>query len=278
MCEEQWGTRPRRPPWRMAVMAAVIATCAGRALAAPADDARTVVGMAAKAVEVPDEMLGSLRGRFLDGGKIVRFGVEMVSSWQQQTGETLRAALKLDVGLANPARPTVSLTPTLAVDKPAVAVMAPASTGTVSGEAAHNVSGISQSIQLAGDGNRVVNDATLTIATAATEAVTPLPTPPPGGADTRTELRTDSGAVLTTTADKGKLTVAIRTPSGQSIQQIRDAAAGRGAGALQMVQVAGDGQQIHNTLNMMVGLRPAAAGQVPVSLRQTLFSLRGLPF
>lgn len=277
MWEEQWGRKSRRPPWRTAIMAALIAAWTDGAPAAPADDTRTVVGAAAGAVEVSDDLLGSLRGRFFDGGKIVRFGVEMVSSWQQQTGETLRAALRLEVGLANPARPTVSLSPALSVDKPAGPVAVPGATGTVRGEAAQNVSGVSQSIQLAGDGNRVTNDATLTIAPAAADVVTTASTSAATGA-ARTELRTDSGAVLSTATDKGSISVSIRTPAGLSVQQIRDATAGRGAGALQMVQVAADGQQIHNMLHMVVGLRPAAAGQIPVSLRQTLFSLRGLPF
>ena len=65
--------------------------------------------------EVSDDILGNMRGKFVGGGKIVNFGVQMVSTWQNTQGQILAATANLNVNIANASRPVVQFVPHLTI-------------------------------------------------------------------------------------------------------------------------------------------------------------------
>ncbi len=55
----------------------------------------SVPAQAAMLAYVDDSVLDSLRGRYIDAGQIVRFGVQMLTTWQNQAGVVQGAGLQL---------------------------------------------------------------------------------------------------------------------------------------------------------------------------------------
>lgn len=221
------------------------------------------IGVAAQGNELSDESLAGLRGRSLIQGRIVRFGVEMASTWQTPAGQTFGAAATLDVSLGG-TTPRVTFVPALSAVDPEGAVSgsavqtgsAPQPAMQVSGASAlERVSGVVQSIQVAGDDNRVTNSATVTIGRGASGA----PGDRPSGVG-QAAMRTASGAVLSATAGPEGMSVAISVPgAGRVQQQIR---ASREGAVRQMAQITGDLQRVDNRLSLCVVLdrAPAARG------------------
>jgi len=112
--------------------------------------------------EISDQVLSGVRGRFLAPGRIVRFGVEMVSTWQTGNGASYRAGATFDVAVGGKAE--VRFVPALTVTEPAIAVTTSAQTNVVRGGAGlSSVSGVAQVIQVAADRNQITNSATVTV-------------------------------------------------------------------------------------------------------------------
>ena len=67
--------------------------------------------------EVDDSELADMRGRYVVGDNtVVWFGVEMISSWQTNNGQTLQSALTLGLNFSkNPNQPQVTFVPTVTI-------------------------------------------------------------------------------------------------------------------------------------------------------------------
>lgn len=226
------------------------------------------------AEEVSDDILGSMRGKFVGGGQIVNFGVQMVSTWQNTQGQILAAAANLNVNIANATQPVVQFVPHLTIVEAAapVAPVPQAALQSANGNGISNVSGVAQSIQIAGDGNRIGNDASITITNAP-----PPPLPAPSGGPQSASLTSPTtGATVSASVQGNGLSVGISVPNiGRSLQQIKGAAAS-GGGIVQMVQAAADLQWIQNRMNIYVNLQPGGPASAPTGLGSALNTLRGL--
>jgi hypothetical protein len=227
------------------------------------------------AEEVSDEVLGNMRGKFVGGGQIVNFGVQMVSTWQNTQGQILAAAANLNVNIANASQPVVQFVPHLTIVEAVAPTtpVPPAALQSAGGNGISNVSGVAQSIQIAGDGNRIGNDASITI----TNAPPPPPLPAPsGGPQTATLTSPTTGATVSASVQGNGLSVGISVPNiGRTLQQIKGAAAS-GGGIVQVVQAAADLQWIQNRMNIYVNLQSAGPGAAPTGINSALNSLRGL--
>ncbi len=109
--------------------------------------------------EIPEHELGQMRGRFIVGdNRVAWFGVSIISNWQTQDGQSLQGILKLGFDLSRPGSPKISFVPSVSI----TAADAPLPI-TLHGERSidstglANVSGLVQSIQVAGDGNSARN-------------------------------------------------------------------------------------------------------------------------
>lgn len=157
------ATAPRR--W----LASVALGMASASLAFPAagnEPPRAARGL----TEISDGELGHMRGRYAIGHNAVAwFGVRMVSTWQTPAGQTVQGSLQVGMDFTKATGgqpPKVSFTPLVSI----TAIHAPGAPGASDGLARSinsaglaNVSGMVQSVQVAGDGNRASNTTQLTI-------------------------------------------------------------------------------------------------------------------
>lgn len=104
---------------------------------------------------VDDGVLDSLRGRYIDAGQIVRFGVQMLTTWQNQAGVVQGAGLQLTAQTG--AVPVISRY-TLNSDGTATTTAATAPTSGLA-----SVQGVVQLNQQAGNGNRSSNSTSIDI-------------------------------------------------------------------------------------------------------------------
>lgn len=118
--------------------------------------------------EVADPELADMRGRYVTGDNTVLwFGVEMISSWQTNNGQTLQSAMTLGLNFSkNPNQPQVTFVPTVTIttlnNAPATPIASNVSRNVQSGGLA-NVGGLVQGVQIAGDHNAVGNVTSLSI-------------------------------------------------------------------------------------------------------------------
>lgn len=107
--------------------------------------------------EIPDSELNLMRGRYTVGGNAVAwFGVTMISVWQAANGQRLQGGLTLGMDFSKGRVPTVSFTPSVSITA-ADAPLPGTGARSIDGSGLGNVSGLVQSVQVAGDGNTASN-------------------------------------------------------------------------------------------------------------------------
>lgn len=207
--------------------------------------------------EVSDSDLGHMRGKFASNDKVMYFGIEMVSQWQTAAGNlvTAGANLAIDFKGNGGSTPTVQYVPTVTIVQQGQGAPAPlnGNTNVVSGGAGlANVSGVSQSIQVAGQSNDIKNgiDMQVDISSAAQSGTIAGAMQGQAGALSSTG---DDGTVATVTLADNSIGVSVVVPGqGQVLQQIRN------QGMFQSARIGGDLNQIHNSITMHIGLNSAA--------------------
>lgn len=225
--------------------------------------------------EVSDSDLGHMRGKFASNDKVMYFGIEMVSQWQTAAGNlvTAGANLAIDFKGNGGSTPTVQYVPTVTIVQQGQGAPAPlnGNTNVVSGGAGlANVSGVSQSIQVAGQSNDIKNgiDMQVDISSAAQSGTIAGAMQGQAGALSSTG---DDGTVATVTLADNSIGVSVVVPGqGQVLQQIRN------QGMFQSARIGGDLNQIHNSITMHIGLN-SAAGNGFGSAYAALQGLKSMP-
>lgn len=212
-----------------------------------------------------DKELADMRGRFVDGNRIIAFGLSMTSLWSNN-GEHLSAGLDFQANLSG-TDPSISFTPHLTAytrdDYQQITQHTAGNGANVTNLGTANGHGIVQTIQAGGDGNGVLNDFRINIQSASLDNK--------GGGNGKYYLESDSGAFLSVEQGKNGMATSIIIPDkGVINQQIVP-----NLGLHQNVSLQSNYQQIRNItqLNIQMGesMHPMA-GQA----RQALESLRGL--
>ena len=166
-------------------------------------------------VELSDQELAQLRGRYVLPGHVVHFGITMTSSWTN-ADQTLNASVSLQAQQGMP-KPLLTVTSTTATTSGGNAPVA--GTGIViGGQGLHNVEGISQSVRTAGDLNTAHNNLRINISRNGQ---------PPALNTSGTLLEGQSiqqnglGTATVRTSSNGGLQIAIQAPGqGGSLQQL----------------------------------------------------------
>ncbi|HEY8353919.1 MAG TPA: hypothetical protein VIK69_02760 [Methylophilaceae bacterium] len=201
--------------------------------------------------EIPDGELQHMRGKFVSNNQVLYFGVEMVSRWQTEMGTTVIAGASLDIDFraGGNAQPVVSYVPTVSIVQQVDAQGQENATSHVYGGAGlANVSGVSQSIQVAGRSNHVLNDISMQVMLA----------PADGGGSAAAAAgthggmamaRADDGTIATVRLGSNSLDLGIAVPGqGEVLQQIRS------QGMFQSARIGGDLNQVHNVITMHIGI------------------------
>lgn len=207
--------------------------------------------------EIPDEALSEMRGRFIASGQIVYFGIEMVSRWQTQTGEAMLAAgrLVMDFRHDPAAPPRVGFRPTVALVTDNPTARLPRNTRQQAlGSGFENVTGIAQSIQVAGNRNSVSNGIDMNVSVESSDSFTT--TPAASDASALASIETKNGISAVAKMAENAVGVYLKIPGqGQVYQRICGSRCGSGQGLLQAIQVSGDLHQITNRMSVDILFR-----------------------
>lgn len=225
--------------------------------------------------EVPDGELQHMRGKFASNNQVLYFGVEMVSRWQTEMGTTVTAGanLNIDFQAGGNGKPVVSYVPTVSVVQQGQGVTQTQNGGTnlVSGGAGlANVSGVSQSIQVAGRSNRILNGIDMQVNLASSRHGGGSIPGAVGAHAGTVSASGDDGTMATVSLGNNSIGLDIVVPGqGEVLQQIRD------QGMFQSARIAGDLNQIHNAITMHIGIN-TGAGNAAGSAYSAMQSLRDL--
>lgn len=189
--------------------------------------------------EISDAELGNMRGRYVVGNDlVVWFGVTMTSVWQTASGQILQGTLQLGMDFSRGGTPTLGFEPSVSITAADAPLPNAASGASVDASGLANVSGLVQSVQVAGDHNVVGNVTALRVREGAAPATSMSST-----AGTRTASA--PGMQASAGFADGMAQVRLQVDGqGLATQWLQSGSAG------QSVQLAGSGQQIHNQLQI----------------------------
>lgn len=232
-------------------------------------------------IELSDEELSGLRGRYIGGNQITYFGVEMYSKVANTSGGTTTAGLAFSTDISS-----TEIRPTLTVFHSSTAGDGSAgNVGTglarITSSGLDNIKGVRQSIQVAGDLNDISNDLAIDISSDVNEA---------GSRFTDMEISFsldgpgsrsvsgDAGTSTTFSLDKSGFgyTVALPGAGVEVSQNVRNAAQNQANGISQHVQVGSDQYRVNNVINIVARHQNVANGFQRPELNSALTSLRGL--
>ncbi|WP_313643270.1 hypothetical protein [Stenotrophomonas sp.] len=201
--------------------------------------------------EIPDEELGQMRGRYTVGGnEVAWFGVTMISTWQAANGQSLQGALQIGMDFRDGGSPKVSFAPSVTVTA-ANAPLPDVSGRSINGAGLDNVAGLSQSVQIAGDGNRASNVLQLNVRN---DGVVPSQA---GGAGNSSAQQGAASAVATFDGSSARLQLQVQG-QGAVQQWLRNGAMG------QSIQLLGDGQVAQNLVQIDL-VKQSLVGNLPLS-------------
>ncbi len=201
--------------------------------------------------EIPDEELGQMRGRYTVGGnEVAWFGVTMISTWQAANGQSLQGALQIGMDFRNGGSPKVSFTPSVTVTA-ANAPLPDVSGRSINGAGLDNVAGLSQSVQIAGDGNRASNVLQLNVRN---DGVVPSQG---GVAGNSSAQQGAASAVASFDGSSARLQLQVQG-QGAVQQWLRNGAMG------QSIQLLGDGQVAQNLVQIDL-VKQSLVGNLPLS-------------
>lgn len=215
--------------------------------------------------QLSDAELEQLRGRFVDRGQIMFFGVQMTSEWRTSAGERLVAGGTLRGDLSG-ASPQVSFEPHLTVGQ-STRLSSSGNGAFVSDAGTGNARGVVQNIQAGGNFNAAANDLQIDVLDAAGRDVSAG-----GSGASNTQHRLPSGTRMAVSSGAQGIGVNLQVPGMGTVSQ----AIVPGRGLRQSIQLTSNLQQVRNLtrLQLYMGERDASAG-VP-GLRGAIESARAL--
>lgn len=200
-----------------------------------------------KPIEVQDQELAQLRGRYVMPGRIISFGVVMSTSWQNASGDVIGATTTMQVQQTT-IKPQfyVSLVNTTGNGTPTST-----GTGTVTGGAGLSTTqGVTQSIRAAGDNNSAYNNVSINVSESNN---------PPASSTPQGQLLT-GGTPITGANAAGNLSVSVNSGGvllniqannnqGNTLQQIAQ------GGVMQNTTLLGASNMVNNMTQLNVVLR-----------------------
>ncbi|AZL68845.1 hypothetical protein [Pseudomonas oryziphila] len=224
-----------------------------------------------KPIELKDQELANLRGRYVMPGRIVSFGIVMSSTWQNANGEVIGATSSMQIQQST-IKPQFYVS--IINEKGSGSSQAQsAGTGIVSGGAGLNTTqGVTQVVRAAGDYNSAYNDVQITVA----RGDQPQASQPQGQALAAGSPLTGAngaGSLSVSAAGNGvQMNIIAGNNQGNTLQRL-----GQG-GLMQSTTLLGSSNQVRNITSLNVVLRDnATAGPMNANLDQ-LKGLRNLGY
>ncbi len=213
--------------------------------------------------EIPDPELNLMRGRYtVNGNSVAWFGVTMITQWNGG-GQAARSALTLGMDFSQGSTPKISFTPSVTVT--AADAPLPLTPGrSVDASGLQNVAGLTQSIQVAGDGNVASNTTHLNVRDGQA--------PTPGGQGQNLASLQQGGVSAVAQLDGNNARVQLQIEGVGAVQQwIRNGSVG------QSIALGSDGQAVSNRMQIDL-VRQSVASNVPLSqnVAQAMTLVRGV--
>lgn len=230
-----------------------------------------------KPIELKDQELATLRGRFVMPGRIVSFGVVMTTTWQNANGALIGATSAMQVQ-QNTIKPQFYVS--MIDEKPSNSTSSQGSnaipttgTGTVTGgNGLNSTEGVTQVVRAAGDKNTAYNNVDINVAKASQVDQPPVSQPQGQALTPGSTLvgNNDAGSLSVSSTNTGgvQLNIVANNNQGSTVQRLAQ------GGLMQNTTLLGSSNQVRNLTSLNVVLRD----NVPTAgaLNGNLDQLKGL--
>lgn len=218
-----------------------------------------------KPIELNDQELASLRGRFVMPGRIISFGIAMTSTWQNANGEVIGATSSMQIQQST-IQPQFYVSK---IDEKGTGTSQSQGTGTVTGgNGLNSTGGVTQVVRAAGDYNTAYNNVDINVTKANQVPATQQQGQALAAGSTLTGANGAGSMSVTSTGSGIQLNILANNNQGSTVQRLAQ------GGLLQNTTLLGAGNQVRNITSLNVVLRDT----VPTagSLSGNLDQLRGL--
>ena len=224
-----------------------------------------------KPIEISDQQLGELRGRYVMPGRIISFGIVMSSTWRNASGDLIGATTAMQIQ-ASTIRPEFYVS---TYSQNGDGTTPGQGTGNIVGGAGLNgAQGVTQSVRAAGDGNSAYNNVAINVREG---NLAPALSPGQGQLLLNGQTVTGSNAAgsVAVSATGGGIQMAIAANNNQGSTMHR---VGQG-GLMQNTQLLGSSNMVNNMtqLNVILNNNGMSAGALDCNLSQ-LTALRSLGY
>ncbi|MBS9760146.1 hypothetical protein [Pseudomonas mosselii] len=217
-----------------------------------------------KPIELKDQELANLRGRYVLPGRIISFGVVMTSTWQNANGDVIGARTSMQVQQST-IKPQFYVS---MIDEKGSGSSSAKGTGTITGGAGLDTTvGVTQVVRAAGDNNTANNNVDISVTKANQVPETPQQGQLLAAGSTLVGSNAAGSLSVSASGTGVQLNVVANNNQGSTLQQIAQ------GGLMQNATLLGSGNQVSNLTSLNVVLRdhvPAAA------LNGNLDQLKGL--
>ncbi|MBM6444473.1 hypothetical protein JQF37_12680 [Pseudomonas sp. MIL9] len=218
-----------------------------------------------KPIELTDQQLATLRGRFVMPGRIISFGIAMTSTWQNANGEVIGATSSMQIQQST-IQPQFYVSK---IDEKGTGTSRSQGTGIViGGSGLNSTEGVTQVTRAAGDYNTAYNNVYINVTKANQAPATQQQGQALAAGSTLTGAN-DAGSMSVSLTGSGiQLNILASNNQGSTVQRLAQ------GGLLQNTTLLGTGNQVRNITSLNVVLRDT----VPTagSLSGNLDQLRGL--
>lgn len=218
-----------------------------------------------KPIELNDQELASLRGRFVMPGRIISFGIAMTSTWQNANGEVIGATSSMQIQQST-IQPQFYVSK---IDQKGTGTSQSQGTGTVTGgNGLNSTGGVTQVVRAAGDYNTAYNNVDINVTKANQAPATQQQGQALAAGSTLTGANGAGSMSVSSTGSGIQLNILANNNQGSTVQRLAQ------GGLLQNTTLLGAGNQVRNITSLNVVLRDT----VPTagSLSGNLDQLRGL--
>jgi hypothetical protein len=227
-----------------------------------------------KPIEIKDQELAQLRGRYVMPGRIISFGVVMSSTWRNASGDVIGAATSMQIQAAT-IKPEFYVSTIKQSGNSGPGGTPEQGTGNVVGGAGLATSqGITQSVRAAGDSNTAYNNVSIDV-----KEANQAPALVPGQGQALLAGQTISGSnaagsvAVTATGGGVQMAITANNNQGNALQQVAQ------GGLLQNTRLLGNSNLVNNLtqLNVVLNNNGPSAGALDCNLTQ-LNALRTLGY
>ncbi|TFB40818.1 hypothetical protein [Pseudomonas sp. F01002] len=218
-----------------------------------------------KPIELNDQELATLRGRYVMPGRIVSFGIVMTSTWQNANGEVIGATSSMQIQQST-IKPQFYV---LMIDEKGNGSASSQGTGTViGGSGLNSTEGVTQVVRAAGDHNTAYNNVDINVTKANQAPATQQHGQALAAGSTLVGANGAGSLSISSTGTGVQLNIVANNNQGSTEQRLAQ------GGLMQNTTLLGGGNQVRNftSLNVVLSDNVATGG----SLNGNLDQLKGL--